>query len=88
METSYLSLNLCSDLESFASAGWMEEEDVAGLVKLSFQVYGWFFLQVMKTIFLVTICLLKCSLLLEPHTNRWVSRVRILKPGKTPEFNP
>ena len=39
METSYLSQNLCSDLESFASAGWMEEVDVVGLVKLSFQVY-------------------------------------------------
>ena len=88
METSYLSQNLCSDLESFASAGWMEEEDVVGLVKLSFQVYRWFFLQVMKTIFSVTVCLLKCSMLLEPHTNRWVSLVRILKPEKTPEFNP
>lgn len=88
METSYPSLNLCSDLESFASAGWMEGENVAGLVKLSFQVYRWFFFQVMKTIFLVTICLLKCSVLLEPHASCWVSLVRILKPEKTPEFNP
>lgn len=80
METSYPSLVVLIWKALLLLAGW-RERTLAGLVKLSFQLYGGF-LWVVETIFLVTICLLKCSVLLEPHANCWVSLVRILKPER------